>query len=78
MSFSPKKYYHDRYFKLKSEHRCVACGEPLDESNKLTRCEVCREKVRVAMQKRYYKKRWQECLSVLRDAGKRGSDNAQN
>lgn len=64
--FDSKKYYHDRYFKYKSEHRCVACGDPLEESNKLTRCAACRDKYRAALLKSYYKKKRRGCLSVLK------------
>lgn len=64
--FDSKKYYHDRYLKLKNAHRCVACGEPLDESNKLTRCAACRDKYRAALLKSYYKKKRRELLGVLK------------
>lgn len=70
--FDPKVYYHDRYIRLKSERRCVACGDPLEESNKLTRCEVCRDKVRASRMKGYYKRKRRELM------GKCGAENEKN
>lgn len=51
-----KKYCHDRYHRRKSEHKCVVCGEQLEESKKNTMCDYCRQKQKDS-QRRYYQKR---------------------
>ena len=61
-----KNYYHERYHKLKSEHKCVYCTKPLDEPRERTMCAACREKNRAAQRKCYQEKKRQELLSVLR------------
>lgn len=65
MGFSAKKYYHDRYFKLKSEHKCVYCGKQLAESRTDLMCEGCRNKNRAMQQKHYQKKKREKLLGML-------------
>ena len=72
--FDAKKYFHDRYHKFKSEHRCVVCGEQLDESTKDTKCEFCREKQKAAERKCYLKRKRRKLLSALQDEEKGGGE----
>ena len=65
MSFDAAKYYHERYFKRKSEHKCVYCGKQLAESRADAMCEECREKSRAIQRKRYQKKKREELLRAL-------------
>lgn len=65
-TFDPKKYYNERYFKLKDEHRCIRCGDPLTEANKGLMCEFCRKKHNAVLQKHYEKKKRQELIKMLR------------
>ena len=64
-TFDAKKYHHDRYFRLKSEHKCVCCGEPLAESINNLRCEFCQEKRKATRRKQYEKKRREKLLCAL-------------
>ena len=66
MGFSAKEYYHERYFKFKSEHKCVYCGEPLAESRKDLMCENCRENNRAMQRELYQKKKRREIKAMLR------------
>lgn len=65
MSYDAKKYYHERYFRLKSEHKCVYCGEPLAESRKKLMCESCQERQRAAQRKHYLKKKREVILKAF-------------
>lgn len=64
-----KQYFHERYFRLKNEHKCVACKTPLEESRTDVRCEHCRAKQRAAEQKCYQKRKLQAALQAVAKGG---------
>lgn len=59
-----KKYCRERYYRFKSEHKCVICGEQLEESHKGVRCDFCRDKARIA-QRISYQNRKLRAISSL-------------
>ena len=63
--FDAKKYLYDRHHRLKSEHKCVVCGEQLEESIKDTQCEFCRAKSKIAEQKCYQKRKLRRGTMLL-------------
>lgn len=53
---SQKQYLSDRYYRLKREHRCVVCANPLPNDSSKARCTFCLRKNAdaVNLNRRYY------------------------
>lgn len=52
-----QKYYKDRYNRLKAEHKCVVCGCELPENAETLKCEACRKKASIAVNKNQIKRK---------------------